>query len=107
MMLFQFRATVVTVVNDIKIEIFMELFYLYLSQVNVYASNPWHESMTGKIRNLVIFKRIERTMGRMQNNHVAELHTLPFKSTSEIGDDNGNGVETNNTTSCPKGPSSF
>lgn len=68
--------------------------------MNVYASNPWHESMPGKIRNLVISEKIERTMGQMQYNPNADHHTM--KRSSEIGDNDYNGVIGNNSTSCPK-----
>ena len=50
--------------------------------------------MLGKIQNLVISEKIERTMGQMQNN---PNHTTKRTYT--------NGEDTNNsTTSCPKGP---
>ena len=108
------REDVAKVINNkprsfSKVGIFEQVEKLYedsfLFQMNVYASNPWHESMPGKIRNLVISEKIERTMGQMQYNPNADHHTM--KRSSEIGDNDYNGVIGNNSTSCPKGLSLF
>ena len=75
-----------------KVDIFEQIDDSLLSQMNVYASNPWHEPMPGKIRNLVVSEKIERTMG--------------MQIVSENLDNSTIGVDTNNSTSgCPKGPS--
>ena len=77
-----------------KVDIFEQIDDSLLSQMNVYASNPWHEPMPGKIRNLVVSEKIERTMG--------------MQIVSENLDNSTIGVDTNNSTSgCPKGPSLY
>ena len=84
-----------------KVDIFEQIDDSLLSQMNVYASNPWHEPMPGKIRNLVVSEKIERTMGQMQSSLDQTMQKV-FENVDNftIGGDTSNSIS-----GCPKGPS--